>query len=492
MKKLIATAIAALTLTAQAQDAELRYVSGSGVNLRNEPSLRGTVLARLALDESVKLVAQADGGVFCEVLRRTVDGREQRGFTACVFLLTEADHLSQLAQRPLGEPSPVRDSDPKRDFWLSPSWPALEAYGQWLSAKRLAAQPQNLPYEERAVPLRAADVEFDRMKAHMAKGMRGPAPQPYLAWETVQREAQTLTPVLDPRVRSDSKYPTGNAATPEEMRRYDEFLNRGSSLSAKVALWGPLFDGRDSAGQGGMRAAALVGAIALPTVEVSLFASERDVSLSERTESLSGRFDIVHLYKTHPRLPRDPNTGDVGLVDISAYTVSLVKPVARTTLFRDGRQISVSTHAAQRRSLWEFEEPMCHDHVSGFSHGDSLPRLWDSEVGDYRESLKRNAKGSLVSIMTRQSLATTTTRPLVQPVRLDRTATGFVSATQWTFDLDSDGVPDLAVWEGVGQGPGHLGGPTTSDDPWHRLFFVNIAGRWHLLGYDVFSYGCGC
>ena len=60
------------------------------------------------------------------------------------------------------------------------------------------------------------------------------------------------------------------------------------------------------------------------------------------------------------------------------------------------------------------------------------------------------------------------------------------------FDLDADGHPDLVAWEGVGRGPGHLDGETKTDDAWYRLFFVNIAGRWVVLGADSFSYGCGC
>lgn len=458
---------------AQPAAASTRWLNASGVNLRSAPSLQSGVAGRLALNERVTLIAKADDGVFCEVLRKAADGSEQSGFTACAFLSLAATDVNRLSGRHLDDGQPNPDYDPKRLFWLSPSWPALEAYGQWLSARRFAAQPEDLPYEERRRPLRAADAEFDRMKAHMAKGTHGAAPPPYVAWQTLQRDAQTL------------------AAVPDALR-HDEHVQRAHQLSTTLGLWGPLFDGIGGPSDGPLRAAALVHAIALPAVRASLFASERDLSLAENTESLSGRFDIVHLHRAHPR-SSDPNRVDFGLVDIGEYTVSLVKPLARTTLFRDGRQVSTMTHAAQRRGLWESDEaPMCHGFVPGFSQGDSLPRLWNGDVGDYNESLKRNPKGSLVSFITRQPLATTTTRPLVQPVRLDRAATGFVSATQWTFDLDADGVPDLVAWEGVGQGPGHLGGPTTTDDPWHRLFFVNIAGRWHVLGHDVFNYGCGC
>jgi hypothetical protein len=461
---------------AQPAAASTRWLNASGVNLRSAPSLQSGVVGRLALNERVTLIVQAEDGVFCEVQRQAADGSAQSGFTACTFLSPGATDVGRLSERHLADGGPNPDYDPKRLFWLAPSWPALEAYGQWLSARRFAAQPQDMPYEERRRPLHAADAELDRMKAHMAKGTRGAPPPPYVAWETLQRDAQTLTAVAD-------------------AQRHGEHVQRAHQLSTALGLWGPLFDGISGPSDGPLRAMALVRAIALPAARASLFASERDIALAENTESLSGRFDVVHLYRAHPR-SSDPNMAHAGLADMAAYTVSLVKPIARTTLFRDGRQAGLMTHAAQRRELWESEEPpMCHDHVPGFRLGDSLPRMWDGDVGDYAESLQRNPNGSLVSLMTRQPLAATTAttmQPVLQTVRLDRAATGFVSATQWTFDLDADGVPDLVAWEGVGQGPGHLGGPTTTDDPWHRLFFVNIAGRWHLLGYDVFSYGCGC
>ncbi len=78
-----------------------------------------------------------------------------------------------------------------------------------------------------------------------------------------------------------------------------------------------------------------------------------------------------------------------------------------------------------------------------------------------------------------------------QPLRLDRSRTGFVRATQWHFDLDADGVPDLVAIEGVGRGPVLLDGPTKTDDAWYRLFFANIGGAWFVLGHDTFVYGCG-
>jgi hypothetical protein len=134
---------------------------------------------------------------------------------------------------------------------------------------------------------------------------------------------------------------------------------------------------------------------------------------------------------------------------------------------------------------------MCHGWLPGFAHGDAEPKLWAADKD--RAALKKvHPSGSLVVLHTREPLPAAAAVRHEQTIALDRAATGFVRATQMHFDLDADGHPDLVAWEGTGKGPGHLDGPTTTDDAWHRLFFVNIAGRWFVLGHDTFGYGCGC
>jgi hypothetical protein len=108
------------------------------------------------------------------------------------------------------------------------------------------------------------------------------------------------------------------------------------------------------------------------------------------------------------------------------------------------------------------------------------------------QSLKQNPAGSLFAFYTATALARQQAIRTETPMKMDRNATGFARGTQMHFDLDADGIPDLAVWEGEGKGPGHLEGATTTDDRWYRLALVNIAGRWKVLGSDAFSYGCGC
>jgi hypothetical protein len=106
--------------------------------------------------------------------------------------------------------------------------------------------------------------------------------------------------------------------------------------------------------------------------------------------------------------------------------------------------------------------------------------------------LSGNPAGSLFAFYTNIALPRGSAIRTEAPMQLDRNDTGFLRGIHLYYDLDSDGIPDLAVWEGHGKGPGHLDGSTTTDDRWYRLALANIAGRWKILGSDVFSYGCGC
>jgi hypothetical protein len=465
VKAALALAAAALALHAQAQDSAQRFVGGAGVNLRSEASLQGQVIGRLALNERVKLIAKAEGSAFCEVLRQAPDGAEQRGFTACSYLLPKATDVNRLAGRTLPSGKPNPDYDPKRLFWLSPSWPALEAYALLLNETRLPNPDSGQGWQQRRTEfIRDNDQELDRMKAHLAKGVLGPAPPPWVAWDDIQRWADEM-----------------RAPQPE------------SQISEVLGLDAPLFNLLQPLHQENVNAAAAaMRSIALPTASPSWFKDGRDIArLDDTTAGLSGRFGIVHTYRTQPRAPVLGSIVAEGLWDIGAHTVALTRPVTRTTLWRDGRMQSAATHASRKQIAWGTEDaPMCWGWAGGFAHGDADAKL----LAAAQESTWRQDRheGRLVAFITRQPLPSGRARTATQQLTLNRGATAFVRATQTHFDLDNDGHVDLVAWEAVGRGPGHLDRPTKTDDAWYRLFFVNIAGRWFVLGHDVFSYGCGC
>jgi hypothetical protein len=191
------------------------------------------------------------------------------------------------------------------------------------------------------------------------------------------------------------------------------------------------------------------------------------------------------------------------LYDILARSQALVQPIQRVQLFRDGRLHTERSQVRSKTVLWiEQEEAMCNDWSPGFSFGDGDASIWryfdnntyasaDGKT-TRRESLKHNPAGSLFVFYTNIVLPRDSATLTETSLKLDRLNTGFVRGAHLYYDLDGDGIPDLAIWEGQGNGPGHLGGSTTTDDRWYRLVLVNISGKWKVLGSDQFRYGCGC
>lgn len=427
-------------------DPATRWVSGSAVNMREAPLADAPILARLLLNTTVRLLNEAGDG-YCEV--QPASG--PKGFTACRYLATSPLVLARVTQSTLAGDKPNPDYDPERAFWIQPGWNALERYADFLKQRNPAAAPQG-PWPR--------NEALERMKAHLAKGLNGPTPQAFADWLELKRKA-------------GKEGPTGDV---QEL---------------------PLQAPGEPLG--------LVRALEFPAVQPSLFRSEADIAPPNAdAEALSGRFGIVYRQLVSPRPAKIPDEqSGAGLYDMLARTTLLVRPVQRVQLLRDGRLRSESSLARQTETLWrDVDEPMCSGWSPGFSFGDADATIWryfdgGASVGETgrasrQESLKRNPAGSLFAFYTAAALPRNQAVRTETPMKMDRKATGFVRGIQMHFDLDADGVPDLAVWEGEGKGPGHLEGATTTDDRWYRLVLVNIAGRWKVLGSDTFGYGCGC
>lgn len=450
-----------------------RWIVGSRVNLRDYPAPDAGVLDRLALNTEVRLLAALSDGKFCEIAVRPSDAPEMHGYVACQYLGEEPVSARKLhAHLDTGLPNP--EFDPQRAFWREPSHAALTAYGQHLEATVLGQSR----YDDRAAP-RPRDSEFERMKAHLAKGIYGPLPTPYPVWDDFRRQAAAWRHERREIVRAKlRKYGTDPS---EELQTV---TNRHAGLRDTLGLFQ-----LDAA-----QALGLVGSIELPAAKSSLFRDMNELAApGESTEQVSGRFRIVHTLTTRGR---DPQRGEEGVWDIGSVSLALTRPVVRHTLFRDGSLAAASSHLRHSVVEWsDIDGPMCEDFVPGYAYGDSDPKIWtgdDLDQGGHRLSLARRPKDSLFWFHVRSALPMQKAAVSQTQQILDREATGFVAATTFHYDLDGDGVADLAVWEGTGQAPGHLDGPRQTDEAWQRLIFANIAGRWRLLGQDSFSYGCGC
>jgi SH3-like domain-containing protein len=443
----VAPALAAANAASTGGDATTRWVSGTGVNLRAEASLQAQVLTRLALNSPVQLLGAVAGSAFCEVSASLAKGQTQRGFTACQFLANAPVAMDKLtaAYLPDGKPNP--QYDPVRAFWLRPSWDGLLAYAAQLEDAARPRKAEGTPDWDKPAPPRQTNAELDRMKTHLAKGVYGAAPVPMRSWEALKKSAAAEKPL------------------PKAQRT-------------------PVVVGEFSS--------ALVRALELPAIAPSLFKTAADVAPPDETvEGLSGRFHIVHTYRSHARSTESASGYVEGLWDIGQVSVSLTQAIVRTALYRDGSLRGEATRASQRRPVWGPEhEGNCEGYVHGFAFGDADVEMHKRYLGDEG---KLAAPERLLSIYTREALAGTPTKPMVTKHTLERELTGFASGTWTHFDLDGDGQLDFAVWEGVGKGAGHMVEVSTDTDDQHlRIFMVNIAGRWFVLGSDSFGYGCGC
>jgi len=463
-------------------DAAQRWVSGNSVTLREASRPDAAVVGRLTLNAIVTLLREEVESGYCEV--RTVSG--QTGFTACRYLALTPVVLAHVRGygRAGGVPSP--DYNPERAFWLEPSWRALEEYAEYLKQRHPELSPQG-PWPR--------DEALERMKTHLAAGLKGPRPQPYTDWMELKRKASQEMDLSGEARR----LMTQRKKIPDDVSRRDWWMrNRASELQTAIGIWGALHDPISTDG-GAERVIRLIRALEFPAVRPSLFRSEAEVASPRTTaEEASGRFGIVFRQLITPRPEPGAEGGSgAGLYDMLTRTQLLVRPVQRVQLFRDGRLRMESSLVKKTETLWrDVDEPMCEGWVPGFAFGDADAAIWRYFDGDgdpnAQAKLSRNPGASLFAFYTNSNMPRGPARRSEVPAEMDRDATGFLRGLYLHYDLDGDGAFDIAVWEGQGKGPGHLEASTITDDRWYRLVLVNIDGAWKVLGSDVFGYGCGC
>jgi len=457
-------------------DEAQRWVSGNGVTLREAPHRDAPIIGRMELNTVVKLLRQDSGSGYCEV--QAVNG--QTGFTACRYLALTPAVLAHIRGYGGSDQPPPADYDPERAFWLEPSWEAMMQYAEYLK-RRYPDIPPDGPWPR--------DDALERMKAHLALGLKGRRPDHYVNWLELKRKASAdMVMSGEPRLL----HVQGGTSTDEIWRRKQRMQGTALELQRAIGISGPLHDAISTDG-GAERIIHLVRALEFPIVDPSLFRSEAELAPPRSTiEEVSGRFGIVFRQLVIPRTKQKPGAEDgSGLYDIRGRTQLLVRPIQYVQLFRDGRLNVKSSLMRTSEIFWhEVDEPMCSGWAPGFSFGDAEATIWRGIGED--AGLNSNPRGSVFAFYTNMELARSAAVHTQTSVKLDRNATGFIQGMHLYYDLNADGTPDLAIWEGQGKGPGHLDGPTMSDDRWYRLVLANIGGAWKVLGSDVFSYGCGC
>ncbi len=477
------------------QPANKRWVIGSGVNLREQANLSAPVLMRMALNTPVNLIAEVPKSKYCEIEVLASDKEALRGFTACEFLGANVIKPREIASLYLADgKTPNPNYNPERSFWLKPSYEALAEYGRYLENKR------NYPKDEAEgvfLSERPKIAEFERMKAHLAKGILVARPEPFLRWDDLKISVRNLQKERLKKIKRIG---------PIEKAEYSAYF--GTSLEKRTnnlmeIIGINTLDGLQ--GRAGLdippKLFSFIESLELPVITSSYFQDQNDIAApTTHTEKVAARFQIIQAIQTksYESRPKENKREWFGLWDISLVNRSLTQQVVKNTLSKNGSNIqSEATYI--RQSVLEYgndDGVMCEGYEGdGFDFGDADPKIsinygLNSGHPDYSQPQKTGNK--LMYFFTKRPLPQQTVSLNITKQKLNRAATGFVSSTAFHFDLNSDGIPDLVVWEGVGISPGHLDGPTKTDDAWFRAFFVNIAGHWHLLGKDTFSYGCGC
>ena len=357
-----------------------------------------------------------------------------------------------------GRPNP--HYDPRRHFELEPHWSTLAAYAWELDARRRAVGEPGLP---------APDPALDAMKRVLSRGALGAPPPPRRDIGALQAFAAEAVRTGEPDIRREA----------------------ARDVAGALQLWNDAafpYDGEQPLGA--------LAAIALPPVRPSLFATDAVIAAGGDTpQALSGRFGIVHRWVLTPATATAAEDAYAALYDIGAAANLLVRPLQRVQLSADGTLASSPSHARQAQALHD-DEHGCAGWTPGFALGglEATDPAW-AAFGDWLPDAHAQAAqgdATLYGFYVGTPLPATRATVSVSHATLDPAATGFAAATTRVFDLDHDAVPDLLVWEGTGPGPGHIDGPTGTDDTWYRLVLVNTGGRWKVLGTDVFSYGCGC
>ncbi|HMS27145.1 MAG TPA: hypothetical protein PKC80_07195 [Burkholderiaceae bacterium] len=471
-----------------------RWVNGSGVNLREQASLAAPVITHMVLNTTVNLIAATTNGKFCEV-ELVADGQPTlHGFTACEYLSTSIIKPREISNVYLDDnKTPNPNYNPERAFWLKPSYEALAEYGRYLERKR--KNPKN-DTEAEQLAGRPKIPEFERMKEHLAKGILLTPPAPYLRWVDLKAKARNM--------RNEERKVIKKFGSIDNVKSKDWI---GSTLDKQSEYLIGVLDLRTLDGNQGRfgiyvppKLLSFIEYLELPTITSSYFQNQNEIAApTTHTEKIAAKFQIIQTIQTryNKLLTKDDQFERAGIWDISEVTRSLTHPVFKNTLFNLGNNIqSESTYLrVTYPEVGDTELSMCEDYEGGFDFGDADPMISinyakNNGHADYERPKKNGNK--LMYFFTKHPLPQQTSSVNVVKQKLIREKTGFVASKEFHFDINSDGITDLLVWEGVGIGPGHLDGPTKTDDAWYRAFFVNIAGHWHLLGTDTYSYGCGC
>lgn len=380
--------------------------------------------------------------------------------------------LTEVGVRYLSVNVPNPNYSSTRAFWIQPSVERLLDAGRDFERKFLT--PEELSIErgdwngERPDPLpqprRFKIPEFETMKALLSQGIV--AAHSNVEPNNIPRSASLAR-------WSDLKRHANEGNPGDKFSKYNE-------LRALHPIWGL----RDPSVE-------LLQRVELPAVGPSMFQDEQEIGRPfDSTELLSEKFAIPFkaVVTSGPTWLPDGHYNPAyvfGAWDAGTIETELTTDVFKHVVYLNGK---VRTEPARiKGGVFPSTDADGSDCNLGFSFGDPAPKFWQNYPHD--ESAKSKSKGRAFFFYTKNPIEHVATKVGKTTVGLG--VDGFSSATNYFFDLNTDGTPDFLLWEGVGTSKQEIHDPGNAL-PHYRMAFINIAGEWWLLMVDEFLYGCGC
>jgi hypothetical protein len=362
-----------------------RWVYGSWVNVRSEPSKTSKIIGNWTTNTKIAVLSKT--GDWC----RAASESNQIGFVACDLIGKVPLTLSMVAEI---EKERMLEL-PARRFWIAPSVGRLTTVGYQLNSSALSPEQKALE-EQTRIPIRFSVPEFDAMKAKLANGF-----MPTIEQELPRIAMSTLKPFPD------------------------------------VSYW-KLSQGTDI-----LVLSAWSSANYLPLIKASLFSRQSDlVTFYEaNVDSLVAMSDTKSTvqYGGKPRWFTTSNTeGVASYWDIGTIKVTFPKPLIFHSVGRNGL---VSAKSIPSQTLSDRSDAECTSGyapvpegsaISGYSRQKEWPLL-----SFYSTSVLPQ---KMVQIVSRKK-AYVDTNPKNKQERKPR------NVVVHSVDLNSDGIADFTIIE---------------------------------------------
>lgn len=437
-----------VSANAVADEPAQHYVTGSYINVREEPSTKAKVISHLVANTPVTLMSSADG--WCDIGW----GDDQHGFAACNLLGQQASTLEQVSMEYLGNKNKSKNPNysPQRAFWIEPTVQRLFDAGlqfqkTHLSGNQAKQEDDYVNYVDRGTDespqiKRFKIEEFEAMKLLLMNGMVSPASQylPPTPWEDIQ---------------AIIKKP----------------INQISKKEQNKLFHGLYFDNTKSY-------VDLYNGIRLPSVKSSFFSSLLDIGRpGAGTEEISTQYQIPLKMRIlgKPYWGGDNNSYPllVGAWDIGEVETVLTTPIYEVAGAINGK-ISIGTTRISKKNSFGDSNQYCVDSFRTGTVDNLLPgfKVIERPIFSFLYKTLPSIKQAKITI--------------TKPGKRTQSKKLATNESLSLIDLNGDQVPDLSVWDDGGNGIFD-----SLEYVQKRILFANVNGKWFLLDTDI-TQACGC